>query len=129
MEVSEQLAKQMVLEDQIGFLCEELGDPGRYFPYLRSKRMLDTSDCQSIRAHATFKDQVQELIGLLKSRQSSKGEGAFDVLVDALKKQRVQAHVARALQRALAKAKEEGVLSNGKHSWGGAQGQTIHCTV
>ena len=109
--------KQFVLEDQMAFLCEELGDPGRYFPYLRSKRMLDSSDCQSIRSQVTFKEQVQSLMDLLKSRQSSKGESAFDVLVDALKKQRVQAHIARALQRALAKAKEEGVVYNGKLLW------------
>lgn len=116
MDTSEQLVlKKSVLEDQIGFLSEELGDPGRYFPYLRSKRMLDSSDCQLIRAQVTFKDQVQELIGLLNSRQSSKGEGAFDVLVDALKKQRVQAHIARALQKALAKAKEEGIMPNGNY--------------
>lgn len=77
--------------------------------------MLDSSDCQSIRAQITFKDQVQFLIGVLKSRETTKGEGAFDVLVEALKKQRVQAHIARALQKALAKAKEEGgVIPNGK---------------
>jgi hypothetical protein len=107
--------KQSVLEDQIGYLCEELGDPGRYFPHLRAKRLLDASDCQSIRAQVTFKDQVQLLIGLLKTRRSSKGESAFDVLVDALKKQRVQAHIARALQRALAKAKDETIIPNGEH--------------
>lgn len=107
--------KKSVLEDQMGFLCEELGDPGRYFPYLRSKRMLDSTDCQSIRSQVAFKDQIQELIGLLKSRETSKGEGAFDVLVDALKRQRVQAHIARALLKALAKAKEEITMTNGRY--------------
>lgn len=103
--------KKNVLEDQMGFLCEELGDPGRYFPFFRSKKMLDSSDCQHIRSLSTFKDQIQELIERLKSRESNKGEGGFDVLVDALKKQRVQAHIARALQKALAKAKEEAVTT------------------
>lgn len=107
------LLKKIVLEDQMGFLCEELGDPGRYFPYLRSKRMLDSMDCQSIRSQVTFKEQVQQLIGVLKGRQSSKGEHAFDVLVEALKKQRVQAHIARTLQKALAKAEEENVVPDG----------------
>lgn len=105
--------KGLILEEQMGFLCEELGDPGRYFPYLRSKRMLDSSDCQSIRSQTTFREQVQQLIGILKGRQSSKGEQAFDVLVDALKRQRVQAHIARTLQKALARAKEESVNSSG----------------
>jgi len=95
------------------FLCEELGDPGRYFPYLRSKGMLDPQDCQTIRSKAAFKDQVQELIEILKARESNKGEHAFDVLVDALKKQRVQAHIGRTLQKALAKVKEDVVSPNG----------------
>ena len=107
------LLKRSVLEDQMGFLCEELGDPGRYFPYLRSKRMLDSSDCQTIRSQATFREQVQQLIGILKGRESSKGEQAFDVLIDALKKQRVQAHIARTLQKALTRASEEPMLTNG----------------
>ena len=108
----------------MGFLCEELGDPGRYFPYLRSKRMLDSTDCQSIRSQVTFKDQIQELIGILKSRKTSKGEHAFDVLVDALKKQRVQAHIARALQKALAKAKDETATVNGNDRVGLSM---VHC--
>ena len=113
--MSEQtLLKKMVLEEQMGFLCEELGDPKRYFPYLRSKGTLDNIDCQSIRAQITLKEQVEEMISLLKGRQSTKGEHAFDVLVEALKQQRVQAHIARSLQKALAKAKEEKVSSNGE---------------
>lgn len=108
--------KRSVLEDQMGFLCEELGDPGRYFPYLRSKRMLDSSDCQTIRSQATFREQVLKLVGILKCRESSKGEQAFDVLVDALKKQRVQAHIARTLQKALARASEEPTITNGNYT-------------
>ena len=107
--------KKMVLEDQMGFLCEELGDPKRYFPYLRSKGTLDSIDCQSIRSQATFKEQVEEMISVLKGRQSSKGEHAFDVLVEVLKQQRVQAHIARSLQKALTKAKEEVRSLNGNH--------------
>ena len=99
--------KDEVLESQIEFLCEELGDPGRYFPQLRSKGILDSSDCELIRSKVTVKEKVQELIEFVKGRQSNKGEHSFDVLVDALKKQRVQAHVARGLQKALAEAKEE----------------------
>lgn len=75
--------------------------------------MLDSEDCQTIRNQPSFKDQVQVLVGLLKDRQSSKREHAFDVLVDALKKQRVQAHIARALLKALTKAKDEAITPNG----------------
>ncbi len=107
--------KKLVLEEQMDFLCEELGDPKRYFPYLRSKGTLDNLDCQSIRAQTTFKEQVEQMISLLKGRQSYKGEHAFDVLVEALKQQRVQAHIARSLQRALAKAKAEVILTHGSH--------------
>lgn len=114
MSTSEKVLKKQVLEEQMGFLCEELGDPKRYFPYLRSKGALDSSDCQSIRAQTTFKEQVEEMVSLLKGRQSRKGEHAFDVLVEALKQQRVQAHIARSLQKALAKAKEDTTMSNGK---------------
>ena len=74
--------------------------------------MLDSSDCQSIRSKTTFRDQVQQLIGLLNKRQSSKGEQGFDVLVDALKRQRVQAHIARTLQKALARAKDSNGMLN-----------------
>ena len=99
--------KNRVLEEQMGFLCEELGDPGRYFPHLRSKGVLDSMDCQSIRSKVTFQDKIQELVSVLKVRESNKGEHSFDVLVEAFKKQRVQAHIARCLQKALAKARKE----------------------
>lgn len=105
--------KKRVLDGQIGFLCEELGDPGRYFPYLRSKGVLNPSDCQSIRSRTNYREQVQHLIEILKGRVSTKGEQAFDILVDALKRQRVQAHIARTLQKALARAKEESFTPNG----------------
>ena len=50
--------------------------------------------------------QVQELVQLIHKRRSDRNEHAMDVLMDALKKQKVQAHIARELQRALARAKE-----------------------
>ena len=99
--------KDKVLEKQIEFLCEELGDPGRYFPQLKSKGILNVSDCELIRSRVTCREKIQELVGLVKGRRSNKGEHSFDILVDALKKQRVQAHIARGLQKALAKAKED----------------------
>lgn len=104
---SVKVLKDEVLESQVEFLCEELGDPGRYFPQLRSKGILNATDCQVIRSKVTFKEKIEELVALVKGRESNKGEHSFDILVDALKKQRVQAHIARGLQKALAKAKED----------------------
>ena len=42
---------------------------------------------------------------LIRQRRSDKGEHAMDVFMDALRKQRVQAHIAGELQRELARAK------------------------
>lgn len=98
--------KDKVLASQIEFLHEELGDPGRYLPHLRSKGVLGMSDCQVIRSKETFRDKVESLVSFLRGRETNKSEHSFDVLVEALKKQRVQAHIARGLQKALAKAKE-----------------------
>lgn len=99
--------KEEVLYGQIHYLSEELGDPGRYFPFLKSKGVLDNEDCDRIRAKDTSRTKVEEFVERLYKRQSSRGDPAFDVLVDALKKQKVQAHIARALQRAFAKRKTE----------------------
>ncbi len=105
--------KTQVLEEQIGYLCEELGDPGRYLPQLRSKGILNSEDCQIIRSKVTFTEKTHALVELLKGRQSTKGEHSLDLLVDALKKQRVQAHIARGLQKALAKATDEATKFDG----------------
>lgn len=92
----------------MSYLCEELGDPGRYFPYLRSKGVLDNGDCEMIRAEVTSQAKTEKFVEMIsKGRQSGRGEHPFDVLVDALKKQRVQAHIARQLQKALAKLKSD----------------------
>lgn len=47
------------------------------------------------------------MIELIRTRQSEKDGHAMDVLMEALRKQRVQAHIAGELQRALARAKEQ----------------------
>ena len=46
------------------------------------------------------------MVELIHTRHSEKDGHAMDVLMEALRKQRVQAHIARELQRALAKAKD-----------------------
>ena len=46
------------------------------------------------------------MVELIHNRHSEKDGHAMDVLIEALRKQRVQAHIARELQRALARAKD-----------------------
>jgi len=98
--------KDSVLQSHTEFLLEELGDPGRYLPHLRSKGVLTLTDCQIIRSKETFRGKIESLVECLRGRLTSKNEHSFDILVDALKKQRVQAHIARGLQKALVKEKE-----------------------
>lgn len=47
------------------------------------------------------------MVELIRNRHSEKDGHAMDVLIEALRKQRVQAHIARELQRALARAKDQ----------------------
>ena len=96
-----------MLLEKIGHLCEELGDPGRYFPELRAKNVLSTVDTQLIKSKPTDNEKTEEFVTLISTRQSSHSQHGLDVFVEALKKQRVHAHVARNLLRALAKKKAE----------------------
>lgn len=111
--------KESVLLEKIGYLCEELGDPGRYFPDLRSKNVLNTVDTQLIKTKSTDREKTEEFVTLISKRRSSHGQHGLDVFVDALKKQRVHAHVARTLLRALNKKKaEEERTSSGANNLG-----------
>ena len=98
--------KHEVWDEQIAYLTEELGDPSRYFPYLMSKGVLSGDDCARVKAEVTNSEKVRKLVEIVKKRESKLGDPSLDVFVDALKKQKVQAHIARALQRAYAKKKE-----------------------
>ena len=69
--------------------------------------MLEQGDCESIRTKSTAREKVDEFVTIIHNRESSKGESAFDVFVEALKSQKVQAHIARSLLRAFAKRKNE----------------------
>lgn len=115
--------KKTVLLEKISYLCEELGDPGRYFPELRSKNVLSTVDTQLIKSKATDNEKTDEFVSLICTRQSSTGQHGLDVFVEALKKQRVHAHVARTLLRAFNKKKAEAERTsksgNMKHSGSG----------
>ena len=99
--------KESVLLDKMGYLCEELGDPGRYFPELRSKNVLSTVDTQLIKTKPTDREKTEVFVELISKRRSNHGQHGLDVFVEALKKQRVHAHVARTLLRALNKKKAE----------------------
>ena len=120
--------KKQVLIDRVDYLSGEIGDPGRYFPALRAKGVLSPEDCEKIKAKVTSREkvkiipcsddevgryglyftlQVYEMIELIHKRHSEKDGHAMDVLMEALRKQRVQAHIARELQRALARAIKE----------------------
>lgn len=99
--------KESVLIERLDYLCEELGDPGRYFPDLRSKSVLNMTDTQLIKSKATDREKTEEFITLISKRRSSHGQHGLDVFVDALKKQRVHAHVARVLLRSFNKKKAE----------------------
>ena len=99
--------KELVLLEKIGYLCEELGDPGRYFHELRGKNVLNTFDTQLIKSKPTNRKKTEEFVTLISRRRSSHGQHGLDVFVEALKKQRVQAHIARTLLCALNKKKAE----------------------
>ena len=99
--------KESVLLEKISYLCEELGDPGRYFPELRAKNVLSVVDTQLIKSKPTDQEKTSEFVTLISRRRSSHGQHGLDVFVEALKKQRVHAHVARTLLRALNKKKAE----------------------
>ena len=57
------------------------------------------------------------MIELIHKRHSEKDGHAMDVLMEALRKQRVQAHIARELQRALARAIKEQKKGLLTHCW------------
>ena len=99
--------KRSVLLDKLAYLCEELGDPGRYFPELRSKHVLDVTDTDVIKSKPTDRAKTEEFVSIISKRSGNNGQHGLDVLVDALKKQRVHAHVGRTLIRALNKKKAE----------------------
>ena len=104
-----QLKKQVLL-GQVQLLCDDLGTPERYFPHLRSAGLLDRHDCETIRHVVTTRDKVLKFVDIIEPRHGKDGRHAFDILVEVLNKEGVHSSVARGLQRALAKAREEEIL-------------------
>lgn len=105
--------KTEVLKEEFMYLCDELGDPSRYFPHLRSKSLIDGKDCERIRSKVVSSEKTEELLNTLLSRKDAHGEHPLDVLISDLKKQRVQVHIARRLQRTLKKKTQTVETTNG----------------
>lgn len=99
--------KAEVFHNHIDFLSEELGDPKLYFPTLKARGVLDETDCEIIRSKVTSKEKADTFVEIVYKRESSTGEPAFDVFVEVLLSEVVQAHIARVLLKAFAKRKPE----------------------
>ncbi len=99
--------KTTVLKAEMAFICEELGDPARYIPSLRGKNLLDQKDTDLIRSQPTSFHKTQHLVEILLNRKGQNSEHPLDILINELKKQRVQVHIARRLQRTLKKMLKE----------------------
>ena len=107
--------KKQVLKDQVQMLSDDMGSPERYFPELRSAGLLDKTDCERIKSLVTTKEKVLEFVDVLsEGRQGRDGSPPFDVLVEVLNRGEMHSEVARGLQRALEKAKEEEIRQIGK---------------
>ncbi len=102
-----QRVKQDVLREQESYLCGEIRDPGRYFAPLRSKGILSQGDCDVIRKQHTPDQMVGEFVRILITQRGRNDVSSFDVFVEALINQRVQAHIARSLMKTYAKRKAE----------------------
>lgn len=50
--------KEKVLIGRMDYLSGELGDPGRYFPFLRAKGVLSPDDCEKIRGKVANSEKV-----------------------------------------------------------------------
>jgi len=99
--------KTSVLKDEMGYLCEELGDPGRYIPSLRAKNLLDTNDTEVIRNAPTSARKTELMLDIMMKREGHLSEHPLDIFINELKKQRVQVHIARRLGRTLKKRTKE----------------------
>lgn len=99
--------KTQVLKDEMAYLCEELGDPGRYIPSLRAKSLLDSRDSEQIKAQPTNHQKTEVLLDIILRREGNSSEHPLDILITELKKQRVQVHIARRLQRTLKKRQRD----------------------
>lgn len=103
--------KNKVLNAEMGFICNELGDPARYIPSLRAKNLLDQKDTELIRSQPTSFQKTERLVEFLINRPGHTGEHSLDIFMNELKTQKVQVHIARRLQRTLKKMLKESETS------------------
>jgi len=103
--------KKKVFKSQLPYLIQNLGDPSRYIPYLIANDVLDKCDKEEIRAQVTSKRKAELFIDKLIERE---GASAFDEFVQALLEERVQSHIARRLQEALAYEREHSLPQSSK---------------
>lgn len=100
-----------VLEKQRYYLGKSLGDPSRYYPFLRSKGIIDANSVQRINAKVTNADKVELLIDeLLNYKEGRCQEHPLDILVDGIYREGVQNHIARVLLKTFLKMCTEGDL-------------------
>lgn len=107
--------KRQVLETHVQAFCEDMGNPERYFPQLRSAGLLDKEDCETVRHEVTTRRKVEKFVDILcEGRQGRDETPAFDVLVEVLNREGVHSSVARGMQRSLARAKQEEISLMGE---------------
>ena len=98
--------KTRVLNEQFSYLCDELGDPGRYIPFMRSKGVLIERDSEEIRNKTTSADKAEAFVQkLINNKEGKNQESSFDIFINALRKQKVQAHISRVLLKSFSKLK------------------------
>lgn len=123
-----ELKKQAIL-DQVELLSNDLGNPERYFPQLRSAGLLDRFDCETIRHQVTGREKVVKFVDIItEGRGGEDATPPFDLFVDILNQEGVHTSVARGLQRALARAKQRAVREismKGKGLEGGRGGARV----
>ncbi|XP_077986094.1 B-cell lymphoma/leukemia 10-like [Glandiceps talaboti] len=78
--------KCQVLEEMREFLCKRL-EPDRYFPYLRSQRILDAEMCEDVVAQTKKSNRVSKFLDYLIDQGGLKG---FDFFVEALKRKNTE---------------------------------------
>lgn len=83
------------------YLEEHICDPGRYFPFLKRKKILSQAECCSIRQQQCFEYQLQKFVELISLK-----EDGYDMFVEALRNQKVNAEVAAHLRKRVSEVDE-----------------------
>lgn len=87
-------AKAVVLLSEQRYLEEHLGDPQPYFTALTKYKVLSRGQCDEIRRQRSEELQLQKCLELV-----SEHERGFDVLVEAMIRQRTHSGLGKHLQK------------------------------